>query len=156
MLFEEHPDVTRLNRFMEQTPALWISLFCMAGDVLIDKMETNMSGLKLNATFVRLPSHLCAWTWIFSRTMFTADLLTSVWNLLNWMCFSCDLTGRKSWNQINNGGWSLLSLAGDWFSCETVLCHHLAFNTPNISQPWFFLAPCCRSLAWLLLWGGCV
>ncbi len=121
----------------------------MAGDVLIDKMETNMSGLTLNATFVRLPSHLCAWTWIFSRTMFTVDLLTSVWNLLNWMCFSCDLTGRKSWNQINNGGWSLLSLAGDWFSCETVLCHHLAFNTPNISQPWFFLAPCCRSLAWL-------
>lgn len=31
-------------------------VFCIAVDVFIDMMETNMPGLKLNAAFVRMPS----------------------------------------------------------------------------------------------------
>lgn len=47
--------------------------------------------------------------------------------------------------------WVSLEQQAIGFSCETVLCHRLAFNRPNISQPWFFLAPCCRSCAWISL-----
>lgn len=63
MFFEEHPDVTQLISFrLHGTNSCFVNkfVFCMAVDVLIDKMETNMPGLKLNAAFVRLPSHLFA------------------------------------------------------------------------------------------------